>query len=202
MPLFDGKPQRVEGSRRKSAELKVVDGQLVREGPRCHLFYDGERPFKNFHFIAEVKTRCSSNAGIYFHTKYQATDWPKQGFECQVNVSHKDPKKTSSLYAVVNVADPGVKDNEWCIPRRSLFEERTSFSRSMERPWSTIPKPKGKRLPASSSSVFWAKELLPCRLMILTAKFTSGIYESRKLTDYLRDSRNTGPCMQTRWMSL
>jgi hypothetical protein len=28
-------------------------------------------------------------------------------------VTHKDPKKTSSLYGVVNVDDPGVKDNEW-----------------------------------------------------------------------------------------
>ena len=115
MPLFDGKS--LSGwkvAEENPQSWKVVDGQLVCEGPRCHLFYDGElAPFKNFHFIAEVKTTPGSNAGIYFHTKYQATDWPKQGFECQVNVSHKDPKKTSSLYAVVNVADPGVKDNEW-----------------------------------------------------------------------------------------
>ena len=58
-------------------------------------------------------TTPGSNAGIYFHTKYQKTGWPKAGFECQVNVSHGDPKKTSSLYGVENVADPGVKDKEW-----------------------------------------------------------------------------------------
>ena len=102
MPLFDGKS--LSGwkvAEENPQSWKVVDGQLVCEGPRCHLFYDGElAPFKNFHFIAEVKTTPGSNAGIYFHTKYQATDWPKQGFECQVNVSHKDPKKTSSLYAL------------------------------------------------------------------------------------------------------
>lgn len=93
---------------------KVEDGVLMCDGPRCHLFYDGElAPLKNFHFIAEVMTTPGSNAGIYFHTKYQPTGWPKYGFECQVNVSHKDPKKTSSLYGVMNVADPGVKDNEW-----------------------------------------------------------------------------------------
>lgn len=68
---------------------------------------------KNFHFIAEVMTTPGSNAGIYIHTKYQPTNWPKYGFECQVNVSHKDPKKTSSLYSVVNVDDPGVEDNQW-----------------------------------------------------------------------------------------
>ena len=93
---------------------RVEDGMLVCQGARCHLFYDGDmQPLKNFHFKAEVMTTPGSNAGIYFHTKYQPQDWPKYGFECQVNVSHKDPKKTSSLYGVVNVADPGVKDNEW-----------------------------------------------------------------------------------------
>jgi len=87
---------------------------LVCDGPRCHLFYEGDAaPFKDFHFIAEVKTTPGSNAGIYFHTKFQPTGWPKYGYECQVNVTHKDPKKTSSLYAVENIADPGVKDNEW-----------------------------------------------------------------------------------------
>jgi hypothetical protein len=30
-----------------------------------------------------------------------------------VNVTHTDPKRTSSLYSVVNIPDPPVKDNEW-----------------------------------------------------------------------------------------
>lgn len=113
--LFDGKT--LEGWKKAEENpdsWKVVDGMLVCEGPRCHLFYDGElAPLKNFHFIAEVMTTPGSNAGIYFHTKYQAENWPKYGFECQVNVSHKDPKKSSSLYGVVNVADPGLEDNKW-----------------------------------------------------------------------------------------
>ncbi len=115
VPLFNGKS--LDGwklAEENPQSWKVIDGQLVCEGPRCHLFYVGKlAPFKNFHFIAEVKTTPGSNAGIYFHTRYQANNWPKYGFECQVNVSHRDPKKTSSLYSVVNVADPGVKDDEW-----------------------------------------------------------------------------------------
>lgn len=92
----------------------VEDGKLKCAGPRSHLFYVGDGvPFKNFHFKAEVMTTPGSNAGIYFHTKYQKGGWPKTGFECQVNVSHGDPKKTGSLYGVENVADPGVQDNEW-----------------------------------------------------------------------------------------
>ncbi len=113
--LFDGKS--LHGWKKANENQdswKVIDGMLVCEGPRCHLFYVGDRaPFKNFHFKAEVMTTPGSNAGIYFHTAYQETDWPKKGFECQVNVSHGDPKKTSSLYGVVNVDDPGVKDDEW-----------------------------------------------------------------------------------------
>ncbi len=113
--LFNG--ESLEGWRlaeENKESWKVEDGMLVCEGERSHLFYDGElAPFKNFHFKAEVMTTPGSNAGIYFHTAYQATGWPAKGFECQVNVTHADPKKTSSLYGVVNVDDPGLKDNEW-----------------------------------------------------------------------------------------
>ncbi len=113
--LFDGESmQGWKLAEENQESWKVEDGMLVCEGERCHLFYDGElAPLKNFHFIAEVKTTPGSNAGIYFHTKYQPKDWPKHGFECQVNVTHKDPKKSSSLYGVVNVDDPGLQDNEW-----------------------------------------------------------------------------------------
>ena len=89
-------------------------GKLKCDGPRAHLFYVGPlAPMDDFHFRCEVKTTPGSNSGIYFHTKYQPEGWPKYGYECQVNVSHKDPKKTSSLYAVENVDDPGVEDDEW-----------------------------------------------------------------------------------------
>ena len=113
--LFDG--ESLSGwkkAKENQDSWKVVDGMLVCDGPRCHLFYVGDpASWKNFHFKAEVMTTPGSNAGIYFHTEYQETGWPKKGFECQVNVSHKDPKKTSSLYGVVNVDDPGVKDDQW-----------------------------------------------------------------------------------------
>ncbi len=113
--LFDGKSfDQWKKAEENPDSWKVIDGMIVCEGPRCHLFYVGDlAPLKNFHFKAEVMTTPGSNAGIYFHTKYQAKDWPKKGFECQVNVSHGDPKKTGSLYGVMNVADPGVKDDQW-----------------------------------------------------------------------------------------
>ena len=58
-------------------------------------------------------TETNSNGGIYFHTKYQERDWPRGGFECQVNTSHGDWKKTGSLYDVVNVSQPLSQDYKW-----------------------------------------------------------------------------------------
>ena len=112
--MFDGKSLKGWKANENPDSWKVEDGALVCKGPRSHLFYVGaDRPFKNFHFKADVKTTKGSNAGIYFHTKFQESGWPKYGYECQVNVSHSDPKKSSGLYATADVADPGVKDNEW-----------------------------------------------------------------------------------------
>lgn len=93
---------------------KIEDGAFVARGERSHLFYVGdEKPFKNFHLKVEVMTETNSNGGIYFHTKYQESGWPKGGFECQVNTSHGDWKKTGSLYDVVNVSQPLSKDYQW-----------------------------------------------------------------------------------------
>ena len=58
-------------------------------------------------------TRPMANAGIYFHTRFQESGWPKHGYEAQVNNSHRDPKKTGSLYAVSNVDKANHQDNEW-----------------------------------------------------------------------------------------
>jgi len=71
------------------------------------------KPFKNFELKVDVMTEPGSNGGIYFHTKYQEKDWPRQGFEVQVNNTHGDWKKTGSLYDVVNVRESAAQDNKW-----------------------------------------------------------------------------------------
>lgn len=93
---------------------KIEDGAFVAAGPRCHLFYVGdEKPFKNFHLKVEVMTEPGSNGGIYFHTKYQEKDWPRAGFESQVNITHTDWIKTGSLYGIVNTGLAAAQDNKW-----------------------------------------------------------------------------------------
>jgi len=113
--LFDGKTfNGWKAATEHPDTWKIEDGAFVAHGQRDHLYYVGdEKPFKNFELKVDVMTEPGSNGGIYFHTRYQETDWPKHGFECQVNVSHTDWKKTGSLYDVVNVASTPAKDNKW-----------------------------------------------------------------------------------------
>lgn len=113
--LFDGKSlKNWEASEDKEGAFVVRDGCIVANAKgRSHLFYKTKNPFKNFEFKAEVMTLPHSNAGIYFHTKYQEEGWPKAGFEVQVNNTYHDPKKTASLYGVSDNLKAPVNDDEW-----------------------------------------------------------------------------------------
>lgn len=107
VPLFNGKD--LTGwtpSKEKPESFSVKDGILIVKGGKSHLFYTGDvngGKFRNFELKLKVRTTKGSNSGVYFHTQYQDTDWPKAGFEAQVNSTHKDPKKTGSLYGIVNI---------------------------------------------------------------------------------------------------
>ncbi len=112
--LFDGKS--MDGWKINEApdSWHIEDGAIVAHGERSHLFYVGEgQPFKNFHLKVDVKTTPGSNSGIFFHTKFQEEGWPKFGYECQVNITQSDPKKSAGLYAVQDVFEAPAKDNEW-----------------------------------------------------------------------------------------
>ena len=98
--------------------IKVVDGEIVINGNRCHLFYDGpvnDANFKNFEWKCEILTKPNANSGMYFHTEYQRRGWPSKGIEVQVNNTYRpDPIKTGSLYRIKNIMnDSPAKDNEW-----------------------------------------------------------------------------------------
>lgn len=113
--IFDGKT--FEGWKIGDESAKswtIEDGALVAKGTRSHIYYVGdEESFKNFELKVDVKTGPGSNGGIYFHTKYQESGWPKAGFECQVNVTQSDWIKTGSLYGLVNMALTPAQDNKW-----------------------------------------------------------------------------------------
>ncbi len=122
--LFDG--QSLAGwkpSADATSSFRVQDGAIACDGPRSHLFYVGagrEAPsFEDFELSVEVMTKPGANSGVYFHTAYQEKDWPRQGFEVQVDNSqprHDDyleHKLTGSLYGIRNVYKALAKDDEW-----------------------------------------------------------------------------------------
>lgn len=113
--LFGGKSLDGWKANENTDSFTLQDGAIVAHGERSHLFYVGDdKPFKNFEFKADVMTTPGSNSGIYFHTKWQDSGWPKYGFEAQVNNTYEsDPKKTGSLYGVENVTEAPAKDNVW-----------------------------------------------------------------------------------------
>src|SRR5262245_23778390 len=94
--LFDGKTFSGWKMAEENQETwSIQDGAFVAHGTRCHLYYVGdEKPFVNFELKVDVLTEPGSNGGIYIHTEYQPTSWPKKGFEVQVNQTHTDWKKT------------------------------------------------------------------------------------------------------------
>jgi hypothetical protein len=123
--LTDGKTFAGWKANEREESWKVEDGAFVANGDRSHLFYVGPegyeklKLFKNFEIKVDVMTRPGSNGGIYFHTRWQDEGWPANGYECQVNVSQRDPVKTGSLYNTEGQLlyeddiKEIIKDNEW-----------------------------------------------------------------------------------------
>jgi hypothetical protein len=118
--LFNGKDftnWKVSGAKET---FTIKEGAMVANGAVAHAFYDGpvsNHDFKNFELMVDVMTLPGSNGGVYFHTEYQETGFPRKGFEVQVNNTHTDPVKSGSLYHVKDIGkeviEGIVKDNEW-----------------------------------------------------------------------------------------
>ena len=120
--LFDG--HSMEGWRPSEHKdsWKVEDGALVADGPRSHLFYNGPvrgADFKNFELEVDCMARPLCNSGVYFHTRYQESNFPAKGFEVQIANSYvgegtyRERKKTGSLYGIRNVYKQFIGDDTW-----------------------------------------------------------------------------------------
>ena len=86
------------------------DGAIVGDGEASHLFWV-VRECENCEFKADVKISDGGNSGMYFRTAF-GPGFPK-GYEAQVNSSHKDPKRTGSLYNFKNIYDQLVPPDTW-----------------------------------------------------------------------------------------
>lgn len=115
--LFDGESFDGWKANETWDTFSIEDGAIKVNGVRSHLFYNGSvanHNFTDFEFKAKVMTRNNSNSGIFFHTKYQSTGWPSNGYEAQVNNSYNsDPRRTASLYNVDDNTELTFPDDEW-----------------------------------------------------------------------------------------
>ena len=114
--LFDGESLTGWKVGDNATVFSIENGAIAVNGNVSHLYYDGtvnEHSFKNFELKIDVMTTAGSNSGIYFHTQYQQGGWPKKGYEVQVNNSHTDWRRTGSLWAIQDVKETYVKDDEW-----------------------------------------------------------------------------------------
>lgn len=108
--MFDGKT--LEGWKANDSpdSWKVVDGAIVGNGPRSHLFWM-VRECEDCEFRAEVKLNHSGNSGMYIRTGF-GPGFPK-GYEAQVENTSPDPQKTGSLYGFSKVLEQLIPDDTW-----------------------------------------------------------------------------------------
>lgn len=132
-PLFDGTSLAGWKAAENPGSFRVEDGAIVCEGPRAHLFFEGAagtQPFENFELSLEVKTKPGANSGVFFHTAWQDSGWPQQGFEVQVDNSQKahggylENKRTGSLYGIRNVYPKVAVDDAWFTLRITVRKPR------------------------------------------------------------------------------
>jgi len=115
--LFDGKTLNGWTPNEKPEAFVVEDGCIHCRNGFAHLFYTGpvnNHNFTNFELRAEFKMSPGANSGIFFHTADEGPGKVSKGYEAQIcSKSHKDPKKTGSLYAIQDIEETVAKDDEW-----------------------------------------------------------------------------------------
>ena len=120
--LFDGRTLQGWRAAENKQSWTVRDGCLFCDGPRSHLFYDGpvqRADFRNFELQLEARAPHAANSGVYFHTRYQESNFPQKGFEVQIinsltgRESYQPRVMTGSLYGLRNVYKPMAADDRW-----------------------------------------------------------------------------------------
>lgn len=108
--MFNGKTLEGWKANERPESWTVQNGSIVGDGEASHLFWM-VRECENCEFKADVKISDGGNSGMYFRTAF-GPGFPK-GYEAQVNSTHKDPKKTGSLYNFKNVFEQLVPPDTW-----------------------------------------------------------------------------------------
>lgn len=109
--LFDG--ETLDGWEKVGSEESVwtiEDGTMTGAGPGSMLVCT-QGPYKNFRYRAEVKISDGGNSGLYFRTTRKPSF--ADGYEAQIDSTHRDPIRTGSLYGFCHVYKQLVKPDTW-----------------------------------------------------------------------------------------
>lgn len=111
IPLFDGKSlDGWEKVGKADSVWEVKDGAISGSGP-ASMLVTTKGPYKNFRYRAEIKINDGGNSGLYFRTT--AKPGFADGYEAQIDSTHRDPIRTGSLYGFCHVYKQHVKPDTW-----------------------------------------------------------------------------------------
>ena len=109
--LFDGKTlDGWEKVGRQDSVWEVQDGAISGSGAASMLVCT-KGPYKNFRYRAEIKINDGGNSGLYFRAKAKPTF--SDGYEAQIDSTHRDPIRTGSLYGFCHIYKQLVKPDTW-----------------------------------------------------------------------------------------
>lgn len=89
---------------------EVKDGAISGTGPPSMLVCT-KGPYTNFRYRAEIKINDGGNSGLYFRTTRKPGF--SDGYEAQIDSTHRDPIRTGSLYGLCHVYKQHVKPGTW-----------------------------------------------------------------------------------------
>ena len=112
----------------------VVNGAIRARATKesAHLFYVGELKdgfvrFKNFELEMTVRGEPNANSGVFIHTDMSVSNAKNhlaRGYEIQLNNTAKEPRKTGSLYDVVDLSQSPVDGTNWFRVRIRVQDKR------------------------------------------------------------------------------
>jgi hypothetical protein len=109
--LFDGETMDGwEKVGKEDSHWTVEDGALAGSGTQSMLVCT-KGPYKNFRYRVEAKINDGGNSGVYFRTTRKPGFM--DGYEAQVDSTHRDPIRTGSLYGFCHVYQQLVKPDAW-----------------------------------------------------------------------------------------
>ncbi|MCP4171394.1 MAG: DUF1080 domain-containing protein [Fuerstiella sp.] len=89
---------------------EVRNGSISGSGPPSMLVCT-KGPYTNFRYRAEIKINDGGNSGLYFRTTRKPGF--SDGYEAQIDSTHRDPIRTGSLYGFCHVYKEHVKPGTW-----------------------------------------------------------------------------------------